>query len=257
MAVLSLAALAPLPAHGQASNDEARLTVGVVGGWIGGTALWSVNQPVFAIGGRVDEFLLVRDLRGNIAVGGQLTYFPSPRFGWTGEISYTGLGTRDGCRLVVDNGDQFNRDACNAIDGRDRAASAVSAMGGAVYRLGSRTDLQPYIRGNVGLSLVPRSTTAMIAFFGADDDVALPIYFENESRTAKPTAALSIGIATAPSSGYQFRFEVRGTAVQLDVVDRPVAAGVQDPSVRSKWVILPSLSLGLDVVLEKRRGRRY
>jgi len=245
----------PLPA--QASNDEARLTVGIIGGWIGGSALWSVNQPVFANFGRTDQFLLVRDLRGNIAVSGQLTYFPTPRLGWTGELSYTGLGTRDGCRLAVDNGDQFNRDACAAIDGRDRAASAVSAMAGLVYRLGSRTDLQPYLRGNLGLSLVPRSTTAMVAFFGEDDDVALPIYLEDESRTAKPTAALSIGMATAPNAGYQFRVELRGTAVQLDVVTGPTAIGVLEPDVRGKWVILPSISVGLDVVLEKRRGRRY
>lgn len=254
---LALGSLAALPLGAQASNDESRLTVGVIGGWIGGASLWSVTQPVFANGGRTDEMLLVRDLRGNIAVSGQLTYFPTPRFGWTGELSYTGLGTRDGCRMVVDNGDQFNRDACAAIDGRDRAASAVSAMAGAVYRFGSRTDLQPYLRGNVGLSLVPRSTTAMIAFFGEDDEVALPIYFEDESRRAKPTAALSFGISTAPSAGYQFRLEVRGTAVQLEVVDRAVPAGVQEPPVVSKWVILPSISVGLDVVLEKRRGRRY
>jgi hypothetical protein len=87
--------------------------------------------------------------------------------------------------------------------------------------------------------------------------VALPIYLEDETRMAKPTAALSIGLATAPSQGYQFRLELRGTAVQLNVVDGPVPAGVQMPAVRSKWSILPSLAVGIDVVLEKRRGRRY
>ena len=125
------------------------------------------SQPVFANNNRTDQFRLVRDLRANITATGQLTYFPTPGFGWTGEISYIGLGTRDGCSLVVDNNDVFNQNACAAIDRRDRAASAVTASAGVVLRASTRGDIQPYVRANVGLALVPRSTTSMVLALGS------------------------------------------------------------------------------------------
>ena len=255
---LPIALMVAAPAaSAQASNDESRLVVGILGGWIGGSELWSTTQPVFAIGNRTDQFLLVRDMRANITMLGQMTYFPSPGFGWTGEISYIGLGTRDGCRLQVDNGDEFNQAACAAIDTRDRAASAVTASAGIVLRASSRGDLQPYLRANVGVALVPRSTTTMTAFFGEDDEFALVIYEEDDSRAAKPLGALSFGLATSPRAGYQLRLEARATAVQLQVVTGPAPSGSLTPERGSKWTILPSVAVGLDIVLEKRRGRRY
>ena len=258
MFALPLALLLAAPAaSAQATNDESRLVVGIIGGWIGGSELWSTTQPVFAIGNRTDQFRLVRDMRANITMTGQLAYFPRPGFAWTGEISYIGLGTRDGCKLIVDNNDVFNQQACAAIDGRDRAASAVTATGGILLRTSSRGDVQPYVRANVGVALVPRSTTAMTAFFGEDDELALVIYGEDNSRAAKPLGSLSFGLTTAPRAGYQLRMEMRGTAVQLPVVTGPAAFGSPDPERGSKWTFLPSISVGLDIVLEKRRGRRY
>jgi hypothetical protein len=258
MFALPIALLIAAPAaSAQATNDESRLVVGIIGGWIGGSELWSTTQPMFAIGNQTDDFLLVRDLRGNITMSGQMTYFPSAGFGWTGEVSYIGLGTRDGCKIQGGSSDPFNQAACAAIDTRDRAASAVAASAGIVLRASSRGDLQPYLRANVGIALVPRSTTTMVSFFGEDDDQALVIYEEDESRAAKPMGALSFGLATSPRAGYQLRMEARATAVQLQVVNGPAPQGSLTPDRGSKWSILPSVSVGLDIVLEKRRGRRY
>jgi hypothetical protein len=126
-----------------------------------------------------------------------------------------------------------------------------------VLRPQSRGDVQPYLRANVGLAIAPRSTTAMTAFFGADDEFALVIYEEDDSQATKPMGALSVGFATAPRAGYQLRLEARFTAVQLDVVTGPAPGGSLTPPRGSKWVFLPSIMAGLDIVLEKRRGRRY
>lgn len=258
MIALPFALLIAAPAaSAQTTNDESRLVVGIIGGWIGGSELWTTTQPVFATGNRTDQFRLVRDMRANITMTGQFAYFPRPGLAWTGEISYIGLGTRDGCRLTVDNNDTFNQQACAAIDGKDRAASAVTASAGILLRATSRGDVQPYLRANAGIALVPRSTTAMTAFFGEDDALALVLYGEDESRAAKPLGSLSFGLATAPRAGYQLRMEMRATAVQLAVVTGPAASGSPDPQRGSKWTILPSISVGLDIVLEKRRGRRY
>ena len=85
-------------ASAQATNDESRLVVGIMGGWIGGSELWSTTQPVFAIGNRTDQFLLVRDLRGNITMSGQMTYFARPGLGWTGEQQGTAHECHSGRR---------------------------------------------------------------------------------------------------------------------------------------------------------------
>ena len=50
---------------------------------------------------------------------------------------------------------------------------------------------------------------------------------------------------------------VAATAVQLEVVTSAAPEGSLTPYRGSKWTILPSIAVGLDIVLEKRRGRRY
>jgi hypothetical protein len=260
--LLGLAVLlgAASPIRGQALGDESRLVVGIHAGYIGGTDLWSVpSQPIYATQDLVDQFRLDRALRSNITVNGQLHYFKSPNFGWTAELSYLGLGTRDRCTLLT-GGVGFNRAACLAIDTKERAASAVAAAGGAIFRFNSRGDVQPYVRGSVGMALVPRSTTSMTAFFpdpGQIQDRALLVYAEDGSRDAKPILSAGAGLATSPRRGYQFRFELRFQGIQLQTVDGPTDGTSLTPPSSSRWVWLPTLTVGLDVVLEKRRGRRY
>jgi hypothetical protein len=254
-----LGATAPLGA--QPMGDESRLVVGIHAGYIGGTDLWSVpSQPVYATPELVDQFRVDRALRSNIAVNGQLHYYRSPNFGLTAELSYLGLGTRDRCTLLTPPGAGFNRLACIAIDTKERSASAVAAAGGAIFRFNSRGDVQPYLRGSVGLALVPRSTTAVTAFFpdpGQEQDRALLLYAEDGSRDAKLIMSAGFGLATSPRRGYQFRFEARMQGVQLPVVDGPTDGTTLNPPTSSRWIWLPTLTLGLDIVLEKRRGRRY
>ena len=258
--IISLAVAAPA-ISAQATTDQSRLVVGVMGGWIGGKDLWSVaSQPVFAIGNQFDEFAIDRRLRSNVTFSGQATFFPSDNLGWTAEVTYLGLGTADRCEMVTSSGDFINEAACAAIDGMERSASAVALMGGVVLRPWSRGLIQPYFRAVVGMALVPRSTTAVTATFGQFGESALPLYEEDGSRAAKPTGALSLGFATEPGSGYQFRVEGRLSATQLRVVTGPTAtnagASLVPPS-KSEWVVMPSIMVGIDIVLEKRRGRRY
>jgi hypothetical protein len=187
-------------------------------------------------------------------------YFPSPNIGWTAEIGYLGLGTKDRCTAVEGPRTEINRRACIDIDGKERSASAVAGMAGLILRANSRGDVQPYVRASAGLALVPRSTTAMIAFFPdplTEDDRALIVYSEDGSRAAKPVVSAGFGFATSPRRGYQFRFEARYLGVQLATVEGPTDGTQLVPPIANTWVFLPSLTLGIDVVLEKRRGRRY
>lgn len=252
-----LVAVPLLTLVGQRTNDESRMVVGLTGGYIGGTDLWAVVQPVPTNTAQPDQFKLSRGLRGNITVGGHLTYFPRPSWGVTGEVVYLGLGTRDNCALVTPTNDDFNRLACASLDNKERAASAVAIMGGGVWRPVPRGDIQLYLKAQGGLALVPRSTTTMTAFFGFDGEFALPIYAEDGSKDVAPIGVGAIGFATAPNHGYQFSVEFRATAVKIQTVDGPAPVSVLVPPISSKWTILPTITAGFEIVLEKRRGRRY
>lgn len=241
----------------QRTHDESRLVIGIAGGWIGGKDLWAVQQPVTAAAPRDDIFDLHRSLRSNITLAGQLTFFPSPHFGLTGEATYLGIGTHDRCARINPTNDFVNELACFSINGKDRSASGVALMGGVVLRPMSRSLFQPYLRALGGLSLVPRSTVELVASFGTVNEGALPIYLGNKSHEVRPTAALGIGIATAPRSGYQVRLEARNTWVSLLTVTSPTVRENMPANAKSKYYALPTITLGFDVVLEKRRGRRY
>lgn len=253
-AMLCLAA-APLAA--QRTHDQSRLVIGVMGGWIGGRDLWSVQQPVNALGGAKDLFDVHRKLRSNITLGAQGTYFPGAHVGITGEATYLGIGTRDECTLINSTGDFVNEAACRSLNNNDRSASGVALMGGLTLRPWSRTLWQPYVRGLAGLSLVPRSTVELVAVFGQLQDGVLPIYIDAKSKEVKPTGAVAFGIATAPRAGYQLRIEARNTWVRLPVIVGPNPQENMPGNAKGKYQALPSITIGLDVVLEKRRGRRY
>ncbi len=263
LAVTAAALLTLLSAGGagslaaQRSYDESRLVIGVAGGWIGGKSLWSVRQPVTAAAPQPDLFDLHRELRSNITLAGQGTFFPSPHIGITGEATYLGIGTRDQCALINSSGDFANEAACRAINGDNRSASGVALLAGVVLRPLSRSMLQPYLRVLGGAALVPRSTVDLVAVFGTASEGALPIYIGNKSRQLRPSGALAFGIATAPRVGYQLRLEARSTWVDLLVVTAANPRENMPATSKGKYIALPSITLALDVVLEKRRGRRY
>lgn len=254
--VLSALVLAvPLAAQ---TGDQARLVVGTSVGWTGGTDLWSVaEQPITAIGQTNDRFALQRRLRSNIAVSGQVTYFPRNHIGITGEVGYLGLGTKDSCQLLTSTGDFTNESACAAINIQERSASAVGALGGVTLRAFSRGAIQPYTRILAGIVLAPRSTVELAPVFGELQNTVLRIYETEGEAEVKPAGALAVGFATSPNAGTQLRVEARGTWTRLSVVDGPSAREGLVPPTSSKWVMVPTVTVGFDIVLEKRRGRRY
>ncbi len=251
----ALVVASPLVAQ---TGDQTRLVVGTSVGWTGGTDLWSVaEQPITAIGPTNDRFALQRRLRSNIAVSGQVTYFPRNHLGITGEVGYLGLGTEDRCQLLTGTGDFTNEAACNAINSLERSASAVGVLGGVTLRAFSRSMVQPYARVLGGIVLAPRSTVELAPVFGELQNNILRVYETDNEAEVKPAGALAIGIATSPNAGSQFRVEARGTWTRLSVVDGPSAREGLVPPTSTRWIMVPTITIGFDIVLEKRRGRRY
>lgn len=253
-----LTALPTAETAAQATRDQSRLVLGVSVGYIGGTDLWSVaEQPIITNTEATDVFRLKRSLRSNVSVIGQATWYSSANLGFTGEMAYLGLGTRDSCGLVAASGDPLNRLVCRTLDGNERPASAVALGVGVNFRPASRAFLQPYLRAVTGIALAPRSTVRTVATIGQFGDTAFTIYPGNNGTDTKLTGTAAVGFATSASPGYQFRVELRNTWVQLPIVTGPTVFQGEIPPTRSAWKSLPSLLIGFDIVLEKRRGRRY
>lgn len=256
--VALLSALTTAEGSAQATRDQSRLVLGVSVGYIGGTDLWSIaEQPIITNTEATDVFRLKRSIRSNMTFVGQATWYSSANLGFTGEMAYIGLGTRDGCGLVVASGDPLNRLVCSTLDGNERPASAVSLGVGGNFRPASRAFLQPYVRAVTGLALVPRSTVRTVATIGQFGDTAFTIYPGNNGTDTKLTGTVAAGFSTSASPGYQFRVELRNTWVQLPIVTGPTIYQGEIPPTKTVWKSLPSLVIGFDIVLEKRRGRRY
>ncbi len=249
--------LGAAPATGQ-THDEARLTVGVSIGYIKGSALWTVaQQPIVDLDGSQDLLTLHRRLAGNLTLSAQTMYFSSAHFGYTGEFTYIGLGTEDSCTLASGSGGVPGGPACEALKGVARPASAVSLMGGVVWRPISRTMYQPFARGLLGAAVVPRSALHMSSVFGLQQENLLEIYTEDNSHMIRPAATMGVGVSTAPSAGYQLSAELRETWAVIPVVTGPTQyQGLQPPSA-NRVKMFPSFLVGLNIVLERRRGRRY
>ncbi len=261
MMLVALAATNRLAA--QHTSDEARLVVGISAGWIGGHHLWDVTGQRLPqqFPGLYDTVALGRSERENLTMTGEVTYYGGEHFGWTGEFTYIGAGLTDACTFAHPSNDTYNQQVCGALDGREEPASTVTLAGGVNYRPTGRTQFQPYFRAVAGLSLMPRSTRAVVVnFYDPSGNLTEgDVYVDNNWSELRPTGALGFGIATAPSQGYQLSVEFRETWVRVSNVTGPTAppyTGIDAPHTGA-WLRLPSLTVGFSVVLQKSRGRRY
>lgn len=251
--------LAPVGALRAQTSDEARLTLGIAAGYIGSLTLWDVpNQPI-ASANSPAIFHLRRETHSDISISGQATFYRGPHFGFTGEFTYVGLGNTDSCNLVQDGGDVELVAACNALQGAQGSASTTLVQGGVVFRPLARSFLQPYFKGIVGLAFTPSSTIMTRSTYGSIGDTALilTIYKDDNWKAVRPAWTAVFGISTAPSSGYQLHIEVRESWLPLGVVTGPTTGQGFVPPHKSVIKGFPSILVGFDIVLEKRRGRRY
>jgi len=251
------------------THDEARLSMGISAGWIGAESLWDVpDQPIisFVPGLEPDTFHLHRAMRSGVSVSGHVTYYGRPQFGLTGEFTFLGLGADNGCSVVHSNGNAEMITACQAVAGNTGSASTVAIEGGAVFRPLPRAAVQPYLEGAVGFAFTPSSTVRMTGPYVSNDSAfQLTIYDDNSWKQIRPAWTAVFGIVTAPSQGYQMRFEFRETWMSLTAVSHATTEQGFEPgadpgaggSVHSIIKGFPSILVGFDVVLARQRGRRY
>lgn len=255
-AVLMLAGTPP--AWGQATRDRARLVFTVSGGVVAGRHLWSIeNQPVqFTV--PADTFAVGRRIRSTIAVGFGGAYYPKEQLGIGVEGFLIGLGFEDSCRLAFSSGSVEAATTCESIQGATKSASAVALSAGPILRTKASGLISPYARANLGFVISNQSSLRMIGRFPTPIGTAERIVYDDDhdSRIA-PSFALGLGFTAAVAKGYQLRWEIRDNIVGLQRVTGSTPQSDLVPPHELTFKHLFSMTVGFDVVLERRRGRRY
>lgn len=256
------AAWAATPAAAQRTADQSRLSLGLAAGATAGTSLWTVaGQPIFDGATLTDTMLITRRLRGSLAVVFHGTYFPGENWGITGEAMLLGLGTEDDCQLTFASGSSRNSQVCSSIRSNSNPASAVALSAGVMYRLWSRRVISPYARVHGGLVISQHSSVQTDGFFrapGEIDDTRVTVFDDPSRARVVPVIGLGGGFTAALGHGYQLRWEIRDNITGVQKVTGPTSGSPNlEPPHKASYRHIMSVTFGFDVVLERRRGRRY
>jgi hypothetical protein len=248
------------PAAAQRTGDRARLIFTVSGAYVQSRGLWSVsNQPVQQTVDdtipTVDNFSINRSTQGTFAAGFSGTYYPGENVGVTADAFLLGLGFDDSCRLTQPVESSRNQQICDDIDDQDKSAAAVTMSGGAVFRFFSREPISPFARVSVGLLFSNQSSVLTQGV--RDDGVLLTIYEDSKRTRVSPSLALGVGATMPIGRAYHLRWEVRDNIVGIEAVTAPTAAPRFEPPHERRYKHLFSVLIGIDVILERNRGRRY
>ncbi|MGH7658572.1 MAG: outer membrane beta-barrel protein [Gemmatimonadales bacterium] len=254
--VMSLIAV---PAAAQATADQARLSLGIGVGYVSGNDVWSVpNQPVFDGATMIDSLAISRETRSTIGVIFQGTYFPGEHLGFTGEAMLVGLGYDTNCRLAFASGSSRNASVCADIDESTDPGTAVALSAGVMYRVMSRQFVSPYLRANVGIAISQsKSLLAEGQFATSQGPATVIVYPNDEPKRITPAFGFGAGATFAAGRGYQIRLEVRDNIVGIQSVTGITENDGIEPPNEIRYTHNFSLTIGFDIVLERRRGRRY
>jgi uncharacterized membrane protein YtjA (UPF0391 family) len=248
----------PTVAASQATKDQARLIFTVSGGVIIGRHLWSIDaQPVQFVT-PADTLALGRRIRSSLALSFGGTYFPGDHFGLAVDGFLVGLGFEDSCRLTFSSGSGDLATACQSIQGATKSASAVALSAGPLFRLNSRSLISPYVRANLGVVFSNQSSIRTVGRFPTSGGFSeLVVYDDDHESRVEPMLGLGAGFTAAVASGYQLRWEVRDNIVGVQRVTSATTEARVVPPHEVTYKHLFSMTIGFDVVLERRRGRRY
>lgn len=262
--LLHVAALAgigafPSPASGQATKDQSRLVFTISAGVVGGRQLWSSSPQAVQFINPADTVALDRRIRSTLAVGFGGVYFPGENLGFTVEGFLIGLGFEDSCRQLFSSGSGAVAEVCQSIQGRKKAATSVILSAGPMLRFNSRKLISPYARANLGLVLSQQSSLRTGGqFVNSSGQIEnLFVYSDDRNSRVDPSLALGLGFTAAVGKGYNIRWEVRDNIAGIQRVKSTIPiAGLVPPHERV-FKHLFSMMVGFDVVLERRRGKRY
>lgn len=260
-------ALIVASAVGAQTKPQPAIVLTISAGAVTGHHLWTIDkQPlcVFTAGGACtgtyDTLRISRSISPSLIIGASGTYFPSPHLGFHAEISYLGLPIDDTCTPVFLNPDPPNdrgEQMCNNLTAATGTGGAISMFVGATLRAAPRKAISPYARFNIGLVNLSSSTTEVVGAYVQNGNLQERQIIEDmNGKGASFMVGAAAGITTPIGTGYQFRLEVRDIVNSLTRVTGPANDFGIAPT-ESKYYHHLGLVMGLDIVLERKRGRRY
>lgn len=244
----------------QKTGDRSRLIFTVSGAYIQGTGLWTVSdqtviQTVDDTTSFTDLYIIGRNVKRTFGAGFSGTYYPGEHVGFTADAFLLGLGFDDSCRLRQPVESSLNQQICDDIDQQDKSAAAATMSVGAVFRVWSREMISPFARVSAGLLFANQSS---VLTQGVSRGGVLFTIFEDSKRTrVSPSFALGVGATTPLGRGYHLRWEVRDNIVGIEKVTASIPQRGFEPPHERAYKHLFSILIGIDVVLERSRGRRY
>jgi hypothetical protein len=250
------------------TGQQPNIILTIFGGAATGHSLWSVaKQPLLLQGSNPAQYDTVgieQSIGSTIIAGASATYFPSAHFGFHVELSYMGLPVKAGCDSVFFHPDSERKNAQTCDDIRQRASDggAIAIFGGVTFRAASRGAISPYGRINLGFVNESRSTIEVSGQYVISDGAHVQeVVSDPQPRRTSVLLGFAIGFTRPISPGYQFRWEGRDQLVEQARLTGPATiqlsnGGVTGPMASHLYHHF-AMTLGFDVVLEKKRGRRY
>lgn len=245
------------------TRDQNNLMISVFAGVVNGPDFFqNIRQRVSLIDGSgrevaVDTMRIGRNSRPGFSLGMGFTYFKSRHFGFTGEFSFLSTKTDDACNIVfrstLSASSSLNSNFCDSINRESDIAGNINVMVGLLLRGSPAGHAVPYARGMVGISDHGGSSTEVSGLYNGVDR---PIIFDPGNASIRPTFGGAIGLMIPAGVGYQIRLELRDQVFHRDVVLGPADALGIAP-IGKEWAHHIALTFGVDIVLERQRGRRY
>ena len=262
-----LALAAPLSAQeSRPTGEQPNLVLSIVGGTVTGHSLSAIGKqqvcllnPGGSCSGNYDTLRLSRTIGSSIALGASATYFPWPHVGFHAELSYLGLPIDDGCVGLFYNPDVDLKaqQMCDNLQSVAGAGGAITLFAGVTVRAGARRAFSPYLRTSIGVVNLSRSTVEVIGdYVDGTGPQERQLISDQTPRHLSPMFGMATGFTTGLGPGYQMRIEARDVITSLERVTG-AANDLTIAPVASRYYHHFALILGLDVVLERKRGRRY
>lgn len=246
-------------AHAQRARDEARLTIGV--GVLysgGGGTLWSVGrQPVLDAAG-TDTLGISRSLSGGLGLSFAGAYYPSSYYGFTGELLVARVTASDDCYHVSPGPTNYATDLCGSLSNGEVRTSSAALTAGIAIRPGLRGAAQPFARAAGGFMVMQESFAGMGGLVRRGSEYAAASVYRDEGGTfTSPYLTFGVGFSADLSPGWQGRVEVRDVWFQLPEISGPTPRQGVEPRVGTRGHHRLTFMVSVDVLLERKRGRRY
>jgi hypothetical protein len=259
--VASVAAWLPATPLAAQTGPEPTFVLSILVGYQTGHGLWRIpRQPYLVLNTNLHDTLrLSRTVGPGFAFGASGTYFVRTGVGIQGEVVYVPLPLDNSCEGLFYHTDaeHKNEQLCNSLNGASSSNGAVLVAVGLVLRAASRGRLSPYVRASLGYAFYSGGTIETVGTFttGAGQ-FSRQVYADAASKRGSVAFRLGGGITAPLGPGYGFHMEVGDNVLAFTRATAPSdALGVPPTDVRYYHRFF--LVMGLDIVLERHRGRRY